>query len=84
MQVTADRYEDFVCNFDRRIIRYNADLATENFRKRNDYETKLPNIGSPRSSRAYGRSTHRDSDAMRVKMRLSAISARIARDIDRT
>jgi hypothetical protein len=28
MEVTADRYEDFVCNFDGTIIKYDIDVAT--------------------------------------------------------
>ena len=40
MEVTADRYEDFVCNFDGTIIKYDIDLATKHLRTRNNYEAR--------------------------------------------
>lgn len=62
MQVTADRYEDFVCNFVGESSGTTADLEPpKTSEKGMIMRQKLRNIGSPRSSRAYGRSTHRDS-----------------------
>lgn len=40
MQVSADRYEDYAISVDGIIIKYDAALATENFRQRNRYEAQ--------------------------------------------
>ena len=57
MEVTADRYEDFVCNFDGTLIKYDVDVATKYLRTRSGYESRHQrddNMGTPRSPRAYG------------------------------
>ena len=72
MEVTADRYEDFVCNFDGTIIKYDIDVATKHLRTRNNYEARHQRedyMGTPQSPRAYGRYTREGSDDERVKMR---------------
>ena len=56
LQLTAEGYENFVCNWDGRVVSYDDDKATLNLHSRNEHEAKC------RRQEAQSRPNKKDSD----------------------
>ena len=62
LKVTAEDYENFVCNFDGTVISYDDDKATSNLQSRNEHEARCKRQEA--TALFHGQPNKKDSDSV--------------------